>query len=77
MHVAVTSEYAAGGIIQHMGYVISGTTQDGTYLVVRDRDTRRGRGPRLLPRRAERRGRPAAGESYRTSSPAPPRPPGC
>ena len=37
--VTVTSEYAAGGIIQHMGYAISGTTADGTYLVVRDRDT--------------------------------------
>ncbi|MEO7775719.1 MAG: PilC/PilY family type IV pilus protein [Steroidobacteraceae bacterium] len=37
--VKVTSEYAAGGIIQHMGYVISGTDADGTYLVVRDRDT--------------------------------------
>ncbi|MBI3140946.1 MAG: fimbrial assembly protein [Rhodocyclales bacterium] len=37
--VAVTSEYAAGGIMQHMGYVISGTTRDGIYLVVRDMDT--------------------------------------
>ncbi|MEP7312678.1 MAG: PilC/PilY family type IV pilus protein [Pseudomonadota bacterium] len=37
--VSVTSEYAAGGIIQHMGYVISGTTQDGAYLEVRDVDT--------------------------------------
>jgi type IV pilus assembly protein PilY1 len=37
--VTVTSDYAAGGIIQHMGYAISGTTADGTYLVVRDRDT--------------------------------------
>jgi type IV pilus assembly protein PilY1 len=39
LSITVTSEYAAGGIIQHMGYVISGTTQDGTYLVVRDADT--------------------------------------
>lgn len=31
--------YAAGGIIQHLGYVISGTTQDGVYLEVRDSDT--------------------------------------
>jgi type IV pilus assembly protein PilY1 len=37
--VTLTSEYAAGGIIQHIGYVISGTTADGTYLEVRDRDT--------------------------------------
>lgn len=34
--VKVTSEYAAGGIDQHMGYVISGTTNDGVYLVVKD-----------------------------------------
>lgn len=37
--VKVDSVYAAGGIIQHMGYVISGTTADGIYLVVRDNDT--------------------------------------
>lgn len=37
--VTLTSEYAAGCIIQHMGYVISGTTADGTYLEVRDLDT--------------------------------------
>ena len=37
--INVNSEYAAGGMIQHMGYVISGTTHDGTYLVVRDADT--------------------------------------
>lgn len=37
--VAVSSDYAAGCIIQHMGYVISGTTRDGIYLEVRDRDT--------------------------------------
>ena len=35
--VRVNSTYAAGGIIQHMGYVISGTDADGTYLVVRDK----------------------------------------
>ncbi len=33
------STYAAGGIIQHMGYIISGTTKDGVYLEVRDFDT--------------------------------------
>ncbi|WP_395321209.1 pilus assembly protein [Variovorax sp. UC74_104] len=37
--VDMLSEYAAGGIGQHMGYVISGTTQDGMYLEVRDKDT--------------------------------------
>lgn len=37
--VTLTSEYAAGGIVQHMGYVISGTTHDGIYLEVRDSDT--------------------------------------
>lgn len=37
--VNLTSEYAAGSIIQHMGYVISGTTADGTYLEIRDADT--------------------------------------
>ena len=31
-----SSDYAAGGIIQHMGYVISGTSADGIYLNVRD-----------------------------------------
>jgi type IV pilus assembly protein PilY1 len=34
--VTLTSEYAAGSITQHMGYVISGTTADRSYLVVRD-----------------------------------------
>jgi type IV pilus assembly protein PilY1 len=43
--VNVTSSYAAGGIIQHMGYVISGTTADGVYLVVRDGDTSYGSDP--------------------------------
>ncbi|MEY8239626.1 MAG: PilC/PilY family type IV pilus protein, partial [Cycloclasticus sp.] len=37
--ITLTSTYAAGGIIQHMGYVISGTTADGTYLEIRDADT--------------------------------------
>ncbi|MGF1546148.1 MAG: pilus assembly protein [Thiotrichales bacterium] len=39
IEVALESTYAAGSIIQHMGYVISGTTADGTYLEVRDKDT--------------------------------------
>jgi type IV pilus assembly protein PilY1 len=34
--IDVDSVYAAGGIDQHMGYVISGTTKDGVYLEVRD-----------------------------------------
>lgn len=37
--VTLNSEYALGCIIQHSGYVISGTTADGVYLEVRDRDT--------------------------------------
>ncbi|HSC76077.1 MAG TPA: hypothetical protein VLB90_07575, partial [Pseudomonadales bacterium] len=38
--VDVKSRYAAGSIVQHMGYVISGTgNTDGVYLVVRDCDT--------------------------------------
>ncbi|MFL9671205.1 pilus assembly protein [Variovorax sp. AB1(2024)] len=37
--VDMQSEYGAGTIGQHMGYVISGTTQDGMYLEVRDKDT--------------------------------------
>ncbi len=37
--IALDSHYAAGSIVQHLGYVISGTTQDGVYLEVRDQDT--------------------------------------
>lgn len=37
--VALESQYAAGSIEHKMGYVISGTTADGIYLEVRDRDT--------------------------------------
>ena len=40
--ITLDSTYAAGCIVQHMGYVISGTTQDGTYLEVRDNDTAAG-----------------------------------
>nr|WP_261794422.1 PilC/PilY family type IV pilus protein [Comamonas testosteroni] len=39
VQVDMASQYAAGGYGQHMGYVISGTTTDGMYLEVRDRDT--------------------------------------
>jgi len=37
--VTLNSVYAAGGIAQHMGYVMSGSTADGIYLEVRDCDT--------------------------------------
>jgi Tfp pilus tip-associated adhesin PilY1 len=40
--ISLQSEYAAGCIIQHMGYIVSGTTADGTYLDVRDSDTAAG-----------------------------------
>ncbi|HEY0682398.1 MAG TPA: PilC/PilY family type IV pilus protein [Steroidobacter sp.] len=36
VRVDVSSDYQAGGIIHHIGYVISGTTADGVYLVVQD-----------------------------------------
>jgi type IV pilus assembly protein PilY1 len=45
VRVTLNSTYAAGGIIQHMGYVVSGSTQDGTYLDVRDFDTGEGSDP--------------------------------
>ncbi|MCX8083498.1 MAG: hypothetical protein N3C60_01055 [Calditerrivibrio sp.] len=38
IRVKVTSEYAAGCIDQVLGFSISGTTEDGIYLVVRDKD---------------------------------------
>lgn len=34
--INMISEYAAGSIDQHMGYIISGTTKDGIYLEVKD-----------------------------------------
>ena len=37
--ITLSSEYASGSIIQHSGYIISGTQNDGTYLEVRDDDT--------------------------------------
>ena len=39
VNITLTSEYASGSIIQHCGYIISGTTRDGTYLEVKDYDT--------------------------------------
>ena len=43
--ITLNSTYAAGSIIQHLGYVISGTTADGIYLEVRDEDTSAGNDP--------------------------------
>ncbi|MCP5421196.1 MAG: hypothetical protein H6969_12015 [Gammaproteobacteria bacterium] len=43
--INLSSDYAAGSVIQHMGYVISGTTADGVYLEVRDVDTSTGSDP--------------------------------
>lgn len=43
--IKLSSDYAAGSIIQHCGYIISGTTKDGTYLEVRDSDTAAGSDP--------------------------------
>ena len=39
LDIKSSSNYAAGGCIQHMGYVISGTSTDGIYLEIRDPDT--------------------------------------
>ena len=39
VRISLTSEYASGSYIQHLGYIISGTTADGPYLEVRDMDT--------------------------------------
>jgi type IV pilus assembly protein PilY1 len=38
IQIRVTSDYAAGCIDQVLGFTISGTTEDGTWLVVKDRD---------------------------------------
>lgn len=39
VEMTVDSIGASGCFIQHMGYSVSGSTQDGVYLVVRDSDT--------------------------------------
>lgn len=39
VRVTLTSIYASGSYIQHLGFIISGTTNDGPHLVVRDLDT--------------------------------------
>lgn len=36
LNITLKSEYAAGGAVQHMGYTISGTDNDGLYLEVCD-----------------------------------------
>jgi len=38
--MTVDSILASGCAIQHLGYTVSGTTQDGVHLVVRDKDTK-------------------------------------
>lgn len=38
LEVKLTTEYGAGSIDQVLGFIISGTSQDGTYLVVKDGD---------------------------------------
>jgi type IV pilus assembly protein PilY1 len=39
LRIELNAEYAAGCIGQHLGFVISGSTEDGKYLGVRDPDT--------------------------------------
>ena len=36
VQISLDSTYAAGGVDQHAGYIISGTTDDGMYLEVKD-----------------------------------------
>ncbi|WP_025564864.1 PilC/PilY family type IV pilus protein [Psychromonas sp. SP041] len=40
VQVSLDSTYAGGGVDQHAGYIISGTTNDGVYLEVRDQSGR-------------------------------------
>lgn len=40
--INLNSDYQAGGVVHHMGYVISGTTTDGVYLEVRDSEPNAG-----------------------------------
>ncbi len=42
LQIDIESTYASGCIQQHLGYIISGTTEDGVYLVIRDFDTSAG-----------------------------------
>jgi len=49
LQVKLSSDYAQGSIDQVIGFVISGTTEDGTYLVVRDKDVGSGSPVATLP----------------------------
>lgn len=42
LEVSIDSISSAGSLVQHAGYIISGTTNDGMYLEVRDRSTNDG-----------------------------------
>ena len=39
LHLGLEREYQAGGCVQHMGYVISGTSNDGMYLDISDQSS--------------------------------------
>jgi len=39
VRIKLTSQYASGSILQHLGYVISGTDHDGIYLEIMDADS--------------------------------------
>lgn len=43
--INMAATYASGCIVQHLGYIISGTTANGTYLEIRDADTNAGSDP--------------------------------
>lgn len=49
LRITVNSDYGAGGIDQALGFIISGTTADGTYLVVKDNDVGSGSAITGLP----------------------------
>ncbi len=50
VEIKVVSDYAAGGIDQVLGFILSGTKDDGTYLVVRDKSVAAGESlPNSLP----------------------------
>lgn len=50
VEIKVVSDYAAGGIDQVLGFVASGSSEDGTYLVVRDKSVTAGASlPNSLP----------------------------
>ena len=39
VQMEVTADSAVGSAVQHLGFVVSGSTEDGVYLVIRDLDT--------------------------------------